>query len=111
MKPLDRELIRRLARNHEVLVTVEEGSIGGFGSHVLHYLAEARLLEQGLKVHPMVLPDAFIDHGHPDQMYELARLNASSVASAAMAILGPADRPLYRVSAGTMGRDLRRSLP
>jgi 1-deoxy-D-xylulose-5-phosphate synthase len=93
MKPLDQNLIRRLARNHEVLVTVEEGSIGGFGSHVLHYLAEARLLDRGLKVRTMVLPDVFIDHGHPDKMYELAGLSASSIARTALAAIGGTGRP------------------
>ena len=61
-KPLDTDLMRRLAREHEVLITVEEGAIGGFASHVLQYLATAGLLDHGLKVRPMVLPDRFIDH-------------------------------------------------
>ena len=73
-------------------MTVEEGSIGGFGSHVLHCLAEARLLDRGLKVRTMVLPDVFIDHGQPDQMYELAGLNASNIARTALAALGDASR-------------------
>src|SRR5690606_41627259 len=59
-KPLDHDLIRRLARSHEVLLTVEEGSIGGFASQVLHFLAHEGLLERGLKVRPLVLPDAFV---------------------------------------------------
>ena len=58
--------------NHEVLVTVEEGSIGGFGSHVLHFLAESGLLDRGLKVRTMVLPDIFIDQDKPERMYEIA---------------------------------------
>ena len=65
MKPLDKDLIARLAREHEVLVTVEEGSVGGFGSHVLQYLATAGLLDRGLKVRSMVLPDTFLDHDAP----------------------------------------------
>lgn len=93
MKPLDRELIYNLASDHEVLVTVEEGSIGGFGSHVLHYLAQARLLDGSLKVRNLVLPDMFIDQGHPYEMYEQAGLNASSIARTAMAALGDAGRP------------------
>ena len=60
-KPLDRAMIRRLASEHEVLITVEEGAVGGFGSHVLHYLADIGLLDSGLKIRPMVLPDRFID--------------------------------------------------
>jgi 1-deoxy-D-xylulose-5-phosphate synthase len=96
MKPLDRELVLDLARNHEVLVTVEEGAIGGFGSHVLHCLAEAGLLDRGLKIRNMVLPDVFIDHGQPHQMYELAGLNASAIAKTAMAALGDANEEPYR---------------
>jgi 1-deoxy-D-xylulose-5-phosphate synthase len=109
MKPLDHDLIRRLASNHEVLVTVEEGSIGGFGSHVLHFLAEARLLERGLKVRSMVLPDVFIDHGHPDQMYELAGLNASNIAKAVLATLGPTGRSLDRYPPRISAASLRQS--
>ena len=88
MKPLDLDLIFDLAREHEVLITVEEGSIGGFGSHVLHALSGAQLLDGGLKVRTMTLPDVFIDHGHPRQMYELAELNASSIVKTAMRALG-----------------------
>ncbi len=65
MKPLDRDLIADLAKSHEVLITIEEGSIGGFGSHVLQVLAENGHLDQGLKVRPMVLPDVFLDHDTP----------------------------------------------
>ena len=100
MKPLDRDLILDMAREHEVLVTVEEGSIGGFGSHVLHALAEAQLLDGGLKVRTMVLPDAFLDHGHPHQMYELAGLNASSIVRTAMMALGEVQASQYRILAG-----------
>jgi 1-deoxy-D-xylulose-5-phosphate synthase len=99
MKPLDRDLILDLAREHEVLITVEEGAIGGFGSHVLHALAEAELLDGGLRVRTMVLPDVFIDHGHPHQMYELAGLNASSIATTAMMALGVHDS-LHRIAGG-----------
>jgi 1-deoxy-D-xylulose-5-phosphate synthase len=99
MKPLDRDLILDLAREHEVLITVEEGAIGGFGSHVLHALAEAELLDGGLKIRTMVLPDVFIDHGHPHQMYELAGLNASSIATTAMMAFGVHDSP-HRIAGG-----------
>jgi len=87
-KPLDEDMIRRLAQNHEVLVTVEEGSIGGFGSHVLQFLAEGGLLDRGLKVRSMVLPDIFIEQGKPDQMYEQAGLNASGIVTTVLGALG-----------------------
>jgi 1-deoxy-D-xylulose-5-phosphate synthase len=87
-KPLDEDLIRRLAQNHEVLVTVEEGSIGGFGSHVLQYLAESGLLDRGLKVRSMVLPDTFIDHSKPEVMYEQAGLSAQGIVTTVLAALG-----------------------
>jgi len=106
MKPLDRDLILDLAREHEVLITVEEGAIGGFGSHVLHALAEAELLDGGSKIRTMGLPDVFIDHGHPHQMYELAGLNASSIATTAMMALGVHDSP-HRI-AGGLPQSLRR---
>src|SRR6185369_93582 len=86
-KPLDEDLIRRLAQNHEVLVTVEEGSIGGFGSHVLRFLADSGLLDRGLKVRTMVLPDIFIEHGKPDAIYEQAGLTASGIVSTVLGAL------------------------
>jgi 1-deoxy-D-xylulose-5-phosphate synthase len=88
MKPLDHDLIRQLATHHEVLILVEEGSVGGFGSHVLQYLAEEGLLDRGLKVRSLVLPDVFIDHGKPDVMYEKAGLNAGGIVSAVFNALG-----------------------
>jgi len=87
-KPLDTALVERLAREHEVLVTVEEAAIGGFASHVLHHLAHAGLLDRGLKVRPMVLPDRFIDHDAPYQQYEQARLNARHIVETAVGALG-----------------------
>ncbi len=87
-KPLDEDLIRRLANEHEVLVTIEEGSIGGFGSHVLHFLATAGLLDAGLKVRSMVLPDIFIDQDKPDKMYDVAGLNAPHIVETVVAALG-----------------------
>jgi 1-deoxy-D-xylulose-5-phosphate synthase len=89
-KPLDARLIRDLATHHEVLVTVEEGSIGGFGSHVLQFLAEQGLLDRGLRVRAKVLPDVFIDHGKPEAMYEAAHLNASGIVDAVFSALGRA---------------------
>ena len=87
-KPLDHDLVRRLAKNHEVLITVEEGAIGGFGSHVLQFLATEGLLDRGLKVRPMVLPDVFIDQDKPEKMYDLAGLNAPQIVATALAALG-----------------------
>jgi 1-deoxy-D-xylulose-5-phosphate synthase len=87
-KPLDTALIERLAREHAVLITVEEGAIGGFSSHVLHHLAGAGLLEHGLKVRPMVLPDRFIDHDAPYQQYDQAGLNARHITQTALRALG-----------------------
>jgi 1-deoxy-D-xylulose-5-phosphate synthase len=90
-KPLDERLIRDLAAHHEVLVTVEEGSIGGFGSYVLQFLSEQGLLDRGLRVRTKVLPDTFIDHGKPEVLYEAAGLNASGIVQTVFAALGRAD--------------------
>jgi 1-deoxy-D-xylulose-5-phosphate synthase len=87
-KPLDAVLIERLADNHEVLLTVEEGSTGGFGAAVLHHLAQAGRLDRGLKVRPLVLPDTFIEHDKPERMYQAAGLDAASIVTAALAALG-----------------------
>ncbi|PKQ03300.1 MAG: 1-deoxy-D-xylulose-5-phosphate synthase, partial [Alphaproteobacteria bacterium HGW-Alphaproteobacteria-12] len=87
-KPLDEDLIARLAIGHEVLITVEEGSIGGFGSHVLDFLARSGLLDRGLKIRPMALPDIFIDQDKPEKMYDIAGLNAAQIAETAVAALG-----------------------
>ena len=87
-KPLDTDLIRRLAREHEVLITIEEGSVGGFASQVLQYLATNGLLDHGLKVRPMILPDRFIDHAAPAKQYEQAGLNAPAIVATALAALG-----------------------
>jgi len=92
-KPLDVELIRELAKNHEVLITVEEGSTGGFGAQVLHALAREGLLDRGLKVRTLVLPDRFIDQGKPDAMYAEAGLDAHGIATAVFAALGKDAKP------------------
>jgi len=89
-KPLDTALVERLAREHAVLITIEEGAIGGFASQVLHHLAGAGLLEHGLKVRPMVLPDRFIDHDAPHLQYDQAGLNARHITETALAALGRA---------------------
>ena len=88
MKPLDEELILRLAREHEILLTLEEGAIGGFGSHVMHMLAENGQLEGGLKCRSLVLPDSFIDQDKPDAMYDAAGLNAAQIIETVRALLG-----------------------
>ena len=68
-KPLDEEMILQLARHHEALITIEEGAVGGFGSHVAHLLAERGVFDTGLKYRSMVLPDVFIDQASPEDMY------------------------------------------
>ena len=87
-KPLDTRLIKQLVDNHEVLITVEEGSTGGFGSFVLQHLATTGQLDRGLKVRPMTLPDTFIDHDKPDRMYALAGLDAAAIVKTVLAALG-----------------------
>jgi 1-deoxy-D-xylulose-5-phosphate synthase len=88
MKPLDVDLVLRLAREHEVLITVEEGAIGGFGSHVLLTLAEHGALDRGLRVRQMVLPDVFIDHDSPAAMYAFAGLDAKGIVTKVFEALG-----------------------
>ena len=87
-KPLDADLILRLAAEHEVLITVEEGSVGGFGSHVLQLLAERGALDRGLKVRAMVLPDTFLDHDSPARMYAKAGLDAPGIVKKVFEALG-----------------------
>jgi 1-deoxy-D-xylulose-5-phosphate synthase len=87
-KPLDTRLVNRLAREHEVVITIEEGAIGGFGSHVLQHLAMSGLLDHGLKIRSMVLPDRFLDHDSPQAQYEQAGLNARHIVAMALSALG-----------------------
>ena len=87
-KPIDREMIRALAIKHEVLITIEEGSVGGFGSFVLQFLSEEGLLDGGLKVRAMVLPDTFIDHDKPERMYAQAGLDAKGIVAKVQDALG-----------------------
>jgi 1-deoxy-D-xylulose-5-phosphate synthase len=87
-KPLDTDLLLRLAREHEVLLTIEEGSIGGFGAFAMQELAEHGALDRGLKVRAMVLPDIFIDHDSPNAMYAKAGLDAKSIVAKAFEALG-----------------------
>jgi len=79
VKPLDKELILKSANTHEVLITIEEGSIGGFGSHVANLLAEHGVFDKGLKFRSMILPDVFIDQDTPERMYDVAGLNAKHI--------------------------------
>ena len=79
-KPLDEKLIMEIATNHEVLITIEEGSIGGFGSHVMQLLSERGVFDTGLKFRSMILPDIFIDQDTPsEKMYEVAGLDSLSI--------------------------------
>ena len=78
-KPLDEELIIRCAREHEMMITIEEGSIGGFGSHVANLLAEKGIFDKGLKFRSLMLPDVFIDQDTPEKMYDVAGLNAEQI--------------------------------
>ena len=78
-KPLDEELILRCARQHQMMITIEEGSIGGFGSHVAHLLAEKGIFDKGLKFRSLMLPDIFIDQDTPEKMYDVAGLNAKQI--------------------------------
>ena len=86
-KPLDEELIIKCAREHEILVSIEEGSIGGFGSHVKNLLAEKGIFDKGLKFRSMNLPDKFIEQNTPEKMYEIAGLNASQISEKILDIL------------------------
>jgi 1-deoxy-D-xylulose-5-phosphate synthase len=87
-KPLDIDLVNRLAREHEVLITIEEGAVGGFAAQVLQHLAMAGALDKGLKIRPMILPDVFLDHDTPEKMYAAAGLDAASIVATALGALG-----------------------
>ena len=87
-KPVDEKLIRRLASEHEVLITIEDGAIGGFAAQVLQFLAMAGLLDGGLKIRPLILPDRFIDHNKPELQYADAGLDAKHIVATALAALG-----------------------
>lgn len=89
-KPLDRDLILQLARHHEALITVEEGAVGGFGSHVAQLLADEAVFDRGLRFRSMVLPDTFIDQASPEAMYALAGMNAPQIEAKVLETLGVA---------------------
>ena len=86
-KPLDEELVLRLARDHELLITIEEGTVGGFGSHVMQLLSERGALDRGLKVRSMVLPDIFVDHDKPERMYAQASLDSAGITAKVFEVL------------------------
>jgi len=86
-KPLDEKLIWQLATNHEAIITIEEGSIGGFGSHVVKFISEKNLLDKGLKFRSMILPDKFIDQDKPELMYKLAGLDSQTIEEKVMDLL------------------------
>ncbi|WP_455482259.1 1-deoxy-D-xylulose-5-phosphate synthase [Bartonella sp. B35(2025)] len=87
-KPLDKDLMRRLAREHEVLVTIEEGAMGGFGAHLLQFLAQEGLLEYGLKVRTLKFPDEYLNHGSPKKVLSRIGLDAASIVNTVFNILG-----------------------
>ena len=86
-KPLDQDLILKCAREHEVMITIEEGSIGGFGSHVKNLLSEKGIFDKGLKFRAMTLPDSFIEQNDPKKMYEIAGLNSFQISKKILDIL------------------------
>ena len=90
-KPLDRDMILQLAADHEALITIEEGSVGGFGSHVAQLLADEGVFDRGLKYRSMVFPDTFIDHASPGAMYGAAAMNAADIEVKVLETLGVAD--------------------
>jgi len=98
-KPIDEELVRRLAREHEVLITVEEGAVGGFAAQVMQFLAREGMFDAGLKIRPMILPDVFIDQDKPDKQYDLAGLDAASIVATALSALGKEEAVLTSVRA------------
>ena len=89
-KPLDTDLIHQLARNHEALITIEQGSVGGFGAMVLHHLAGTGQLDRGLKIRTMTLPDVYIDQASPSEMYTAAGLTAQDIERTALNLVRPA---------------------
>ncbi|MBK8838302.1 MAG: 1-deoxy-D-xylulose-5-phosphate synthase [Hyphomonadaceae bacterium] len=99
-KPLDEALLAQLAKNHEVLITIEEGSVGGFGAFVLHSLAGRGLLDSGLRIRTLTLPDIFQDHDSPEKMYEQAGLDARSIAASAIKALGRGDERALKLIVG-----------
>ena len=89
-KPLDKDLITELATSHEAMITIEEGAVGGFGSHVMQFMTESGLLDRGVKLRSMVLPDVFINHNTPETMYDIAGMNAEHIEAKVLDVLGVA---------------------
>ena len=108
-KPLDVDLILKLADEHEILITVEEGSIGGFGSYVLQTLAEHGRLDSGLKVRSMVLPDVFLDHDSPAAMYAKAGLDAEGIVAKVFDVLGHNPRHIRHIDSSAEARTSRQT--
>jgi 1-deoxy-D-xylulose-5-phosphate synthase len=96
-KPLDTQLVEQLASNHRVLITIEEGAIGGFGSHVAQHLAEAGVFDNGLIFRSMFLPDTFQDHDSPQGMYVAAGMSAGDIEVKVIEALGAARIPLPKL--------------
>ena len=92
-KPLDQDMIRRLAKEHAAMITVEEGSIGGFAAHVMQFLALEGLLDGNLKFRPMTLPDRYIDHGTQHEQLSEAGLTAHHIVATAMSLFGKKKTP------------------
>ncbi len=86
-KPLDHDLIRELVTSHEALITIEEGAVGGFGSHVMQFLSDEGAFDRGLKIRSMVFPDTFVDHNSPSKMYEVAGMNAPHIEAKVLEVL------------------------
>jgi 1-deoxy-D-xylulose-5-phosphate synthase len=105
-KPLDEDMILQLARHHEALITIEEGAVGGFGSHVAHLLAERGVFDTGLKYRSMVLPDIFIDQASPRDMYAVAKMNAGDIVEKVLTTLGVEKRARRWIETG-LGREPR----
>ncbi|EDQ06511.1 1-deoxy-D-xylulose-5-phosphate synthase [Sulfitobacter indolifex] len=95
-KPLDRDMILKLAEDHEALITIEEGAVGGFGSHVAQLLADEAVFDKGLKFRSMVLPDIFIDQANPADMYAVAGMNAEQITAKVLDVLGIGDLDAQR---------------
>ena len=89
-KPLDTDLLRQLVKHHEAIITLEQGSVGGFGAMVLHHLAQTGQLDGGVKIRTMTLPDVFIDQASPSEMYEVAGLTAHDIVNTALSLVQPA---------------------
>ncbi|MDP3523176.1 MAG: transketolase C-terminal domain-containing protein, partial [Hoeflea sp.] len=97
-KPLDHDLIRQLARHHEVLITIEEGSVGGFGSHVFQFLSDEGLLDGGLRARSLVMPDIFMDHASPEAMYARAGLDRKGIVETVFRTLNGSNRDTAQVT-------------